>query len=239
MLVPVDLHIHSCLSPCADDDMTPNNLVNMAALAGVKILAVTDHNSALNLPACKTVADSIDIALLPGIETTTREEVHMLCYFPSVDAVLAFGGALRGRLGEVKNAPQLFGNQLILDEDDNVVGSEERLLIQATSLSVDAMAAMCREYGGLPVPAHINRGSNGLLNALGFLPKTRFAAVEVSRALPLSVGLDGYHELHSSDAHRLEALTEPTQHLELSEATAIAAFDMLRRWYNERPTANK
>ncbi|MDR1600769.1 MAG: PHP domain-containing protein [Oscillospiraceae bacterium] len=234
MLVPVDLHIHSCLSPCADDDMTPNNLARMAALAGIKLIAVTDHNCAMNLPACDAAARAAGVALLPGIEATTREEVHMLCYFPAVDAALEFGAELRGRLGPARNAPGLFGNQLIMDEEDNVVGIEERLLIQATSLSVDGMASLCLDRGGLPVPAHINRGNNGLLNVLGFLPRTRFAAVEVSRGLPVAASLDGYHELCSSDAHRLDALIAPTQLLELEEESARAAFALMRRWYEER-----
>ncbi|MDR0396005.1 MAG: PHP domain-containing protein [Oscillospiraceae bacterium] len=234
MLVPADLHIHSCLSPCADDDMTPFNLVNMAALAGIKILAVTDHNCAKNLPACKAAADAAGVALLPGIEATTREEAHILCYFPDVDAALAFGESLRGRLGSAPNVPRLFGNQIIMDENDGVIGHEDRLLIQATSLSVDAMAALCVDHGGMPVPAHINRGSSGLLNALGFLPGTRFAAVEVCRDLPITASLGGYNELHSSDAHRLEALAGPAQHLELDEVSAESAFNMLSRWYQER-----
>lgn len=229
MTVGVDLHLHSCLSPCADDEMTPNNLVNMAWLQGIQILAVTDHNSARNLPACAAVARQREIALLPGLEVTTREEVHCLCYFPELELALAFADTLYGHLGETPNVPRVFGNQWVMDEDDRVLATEPRWLPQATDWTLEELAQAAGRMGGLAVPAHINRGSNGLLVALGMLPPgLRFPALEISRDAPLpALDLSGTLILHSSDAHCLEAIQPPPCRLELPEPTARAAYDCL------------
>lgn len=229
MNVGVDLHVHSCLSPCADDDMTPNNLVNMAWLQGIQVLAVTDHNSTMNLPACMGVAKARGIALLPGIEVTTREDVHCLCYFRSLMQAMAFGEALYAHLGETLNVPRVFGNQWVLDGQDTLISQEPRWLVQATDLSLDALVRLAGDMNGLAVPAHINRGANGLLVALGMLPEnTRFAALELSPSAPMpTVDLQGYTTLLSSDAHRLEAIGPPPCTLELPEPSAEAVFDFL------------
>lgn len=232
MKVPVDLHIHSCLSPCADDDMTPNNIAGMAQIAGIAIIAVTDHNNAANLPAVAKCAEAYGVGLLPGIEVTTREDTHCLCYFGDVEAAVRFGATCESRLTNILNVPKLFGNQYIMNEDDEVVGSVEKLLINSTSFSIDELHRECHAVGGVVVPAHINRGGNGILQTLGFLPKSpRFAALEVSRTAPAPLcDLLGYHILNSSDAHRLTAMTEPAQYLDLEGASVSALFGLLKRW---------
>lgn len=206
----VDLHIHSCLSPCGDADMTPGNILGMAALKGLDAVAIADHNSALNLPAAQEIAGAYGVLLVPAMEITTREEVHLLGYFPDVRSAVACGEMLRAHLPKRKNKPALFGEQLILDADDRVIGAEEALLIGATDLSLTECAHLVRGYGGVPVPAHINRGANGLLMNLGFMPETpAFSAVEVWRALPCAPEpLEGRHILHSSDAHYLGDILE-------------------------------
>ncbi|MDR1570003.1 MAG: hypothetical protein LBS72_05895 [Oscillospiraceae bacterium] len=236
MKVPVDLHIHSCLSPCANDDMTPGNIAGMAALAGIRILAVTDHNCALNLPACEIAAQALGLQLLPGLEVTTREEAHCLCYFTTVENALNFGERIEAALGDAMNLPRLFGNQYVMNAADIITASVPKLLIQSTKLTLDELDSLARAHGGLLVPAHINRGSNGLLQCLGFLPDSpRFAALEVSPTAPAPLcDLRGHHILNSSDAHRLDAILEPAQYLELAEATTAALFDLMERWYRQR-----
>ena len=157
-----DLHIHSCLSPCGSDDMTPSNICGMAMLKGLNMIAVTDHNTARNLPAVKACADAYGLLLIPGMEITTREEVHLLGYFPTVDTALSFSEFLRGHMPNKKNKPSFFGNQLVMDEDDNVIAEEDELLIGAADLPLSELVKLIRETEGVPVPAHINRGSNGL-----------------------------------------------------------------------------
>ena len=145
-----DLHIHSCLSPCGDNDMTPGNILGMAVVKGLDMVAVTDHNAARNLPAAQKIADAYGLLLIPGMEITTREEVHMLGYFPSVETAVEFGDMLREHLPKKKNKPSFFGQQLILDEDDQVIGEEDALLIGATDFPLEAAAEKVREYGASP-----------------------------------------------------------------------------------------
>ncbi|MGI6707045.1 MAG: PHP domain-containing protein [Clostridia bacterium] len=125
MKAAVDLHIHSCLSPCADDDMTPNNIVNMALLKKLDIISVTDHNSAGNVAAVMEVAKDKDILILPGMEVNSREEVHLLCYFASLDSITAFDRFLYPYIPEVPNHKNIFGSQLLCNEQDKVIGEEK------------------------------------------------------------------------------------------------------------------
>ena len=129
-----DLHIHSCLSPCGDLLMTPNNIVGMAFIKQLDAIAVCDHNTAENLPAVKEVADMMGVLLLPGMELTTREEAHMLAYFPDVDSALAFSRFVHEHLPPIANRPEFFGRQVIMNSQDEEVGEEEKLLISALDL---------------------------------------------------------------------------------------------------------
>ena len=120
-----DLHIHSCLSPCGDELMTPNNIAGMAMLKGLDAIAVADHNSARNLPALSRTCAAMGVLLLPAMELTTAEEVHLLSYFPTVEAALDFSEELHGCLPPIQNRPDIFGPQQVLDEDDAQGGSED------------------------------------------------------------------------------------------------------------------
>ena len=227
-----DLHIHSCLSPCGDNDMTPGNILGMAVLKGLDMVAITDHNAALNLPAAQKIADAYGILLIPGMEITTSEEVHMLGYFPTVEAAVAFGEMLKGHMPKQKNKPSFFGCQLIMDEDDQVTGECDTLLIGASDFPLQEAAAQVRAFGGVPVPAHINRGSNGLLVNLGFLPaEPFFPTVEVWRDLPCPMeAMENKHVLHSSDAHYLENILEKESMLHLPEKSVTAFL----RWIDSK-----
>lgn len=134
----VDLHIHSCLSPCGDEDMTPNNIVNMALLKGLDFIAVTDHNSALNLPAVESLARKAGLGFLPGIEVNTKEEIHVLAYLPDVERALVLDEWIMKHLPPTPNREDFFGEQRILNEEDECVGKLDRLLIHATDLSLGA-----------------------------------------------------------------------------------------------------
>ena len=205
-----DLHIHSCLSPCGDELMTPNNIAGMAMLKGLDAIAVADHNSARNLPALSRTCAAMDVLLLPAMELTTAEEVHLLSYFPTVEAALDFSEELHGHLPPIQNRPDIFGPQQVLDEDDEQVGSEDLLLLNALSLSLDELVERINARGGAAVPAHINRGSNGLLINLGMMPpEPDFHVVEVwpdQPALPEAV--KDRRVLHASDAHQLGNIRE-------------------------------
>ena len=153
----------------------------------------------------KEAADYYGLILLPGLEITTREEVHMLGYFPTVELAVEAGEYFSSHLPPIKNKPGLFGNQYVMNTDDEVQAVEERMLIGATDLSLDDCAAYVRSHGGIAVPAHINRGSSGLLINLGFMPfEPEFPVVETALHLPLDErAVKGRMQLHSSDAHQL------------------------------------
>ena len=229
MNIYCDLHIHSCLSPCGDMLMTPNNIVGMAFIKQLDAIAVCDHNTAENLPAVKEVADMMGVTLLPGMELTTREEAHMLAYFPDVDSALRFSRLVHEHLPPVVNRPEFFGRQVIMNSQDEEVGEEERLLISALDWSFEECERQIHLHSGLCVPAHINRGSNGVLNALGFLPGgAKYDALEVSDAVAMPpVNISGYRTLRSSDAHYLENILEPTFQLEVREKSTQALFDAI------------
>lgn len=208
----VDLHIHSCLSPCADNDMTPANICGMAHLKGLQAIAVTDHNTARNLPYVKEAADYYGLILLPGMEVTTKEEVHLLGYFPTVEAAVEAGEFFSSHLPPMPNMPDFFGHQYVMNTDDEVLDEETRMLIGATDLDLSECTEAIHARGGIAVPAHINRGSNGLLVNLGMMPlEPEFRLVEVSASLPIDERiLNKRTVLHSSDAHQLGAISEAT-----------------------------
>ncbi|MBR3109061.1 MAG: phosphoesterase [Clostridia bacterium] len=225
-----DLHIHSCLSPCGDNDMTPGNILGMAVVKGLEIVAISDHNTARNLPAAEKIAEAYGLLLVPAIEITTSEEVHMLGYFPDVPTAVAFGEMLKAHLPPKKNKPAFFGEQLVMNEDDEVIDHEDALLIGATDLSLEQCAEKVRAVGGVPVPAHINRGSNGLLVNLGMMPSSPiFTTVEVWKDLPCPMeATENKHVLHSSDAHYLENIQEPEFSLRLPEKSVAALLEWMR-----------
>ena len=229
MKIYCDLHIHSCLSPCGDMLMTPNNIVGMAFIKQLDAIAVCDHNTAENLPAIKEAADMMGVVLLPGMELTTKEEAHMLAYFPDVESCLRFGRLVHEHLPPIKNRPEFFGRQVMMNAQDEEVGEEEKLLISALDWSFEECERQIHLHGGLCVPAHINRGSNGVLNALGFLPGgAHYDALEVSDAAPMpNVDIAAYRTLKSSDAHYLENILEPTFVLEVREKSLQAVFDAI------------
>ncbi len=235
-MIPVycDLHIHSCLSPCAQDDMTPWNIVGMAHLKGLEVIAITDHNLSRNLSQAFLAGQTYGVGIVGGIEITTREEVHMLGYFPSLALAIGAGEECYAHLPDTKNHPSLFGNQWITGDEDEPIEQVSKLLINATDLSVDDAVALIEKYEGIAIPAHINRGSNGMLGALGMMPPLpTFPVVEVYKALDCPQNaMDGRFVIHSSDAHRLEDLPERSYTLLAKEATAEAVFAQIKRHMN-------
>ncbi|MBS7262120.1 MAG: PHP domain-containing protein [Eubacteriales bacterium] len=226
-----DLHIHSCLSPCGGEDMTPNNIVNMALLKGLDIIAVTDHNTARNLPAVDALAREAGLCLVPGLEVTTAEDVHMLTYFPDVERALAFSDEIYGLLPDIPLNARFFGEQTIMNEEDEPVGSIDRLLISALSESIEQLTARARRHGGVCVPAHIDKESHGIIALLGFInPHLGFRTVEVSPR-GVAAGFSQYDPrlkvLSNSDAHDLGLILERVQPLELAEKSAACFLKYL------------
>ncbi|NLE70419.1 MAG: PHP domain-containing protein [Clostridiales bacterium] len=215
-----DLHLHSCLSPCADEDMSPANICAMARLKGLDLIALTDHNTGGNLAACFEAAQRQGLLFVPGMELCSKEEVHLLAYFPDVKAALQMDAAIRPLLPRANNRPDTFGRQLLMDSGDRVLGEEDALLIGALDAGLDQLTGMVRSLGGAAVPAHIHRGY-GLIQVLGFLPETpRFYAVE---AAPGQQVPEGCLALHNSDAHQLGMIQERLHSLPAMDVPALIA----------------
>lgn len=221
-----DLHIHSCLSPCGDNDMTPNNIVNMAKLLGLDVIAVSDHNSAQNLPAVCAAAQSAGIIAVPAIELNTAEEVHVLAFFYNLDDALEFSDFIYKYLPDVKNRPDIFGEQNILDKNDEKTGEVKKLLINALGLGLDALCAEIIKYNGILVPAHINKSSYSLISSLGFIPpEYGFKCVEVNGG-NLPCEFSG-NVIFDSDAHYLEHIHERVNYIDASEKSVKAVIESL------------
>lgn len=218
-----DLHMHSCLSPCADDDMTPANIAGMASLCGLQLIALTDHNTCGNCAALLQACRQYGIVGVPGMELTTSEEVHLVCLFPNMDRAQEFEAKVRESRLPIRNKPQVFGNQLYVDAEDNVLGEEPNLLIPATMLSLEDGTALALQCGGAAFPAHIDRPSNGIIGILGDLPeKPYFPTVELNdrenrEEYRAKYGLQDRRMLCSSDAHHLWAMREASESIELDD----------------------
>lgn len=227
MKVSYDLHIHSCLSPCGDNDMTPNNLVNMSAIKELDVIALSDHNTARNVRAAKKIADEVGILLIPGIEVCTNEEVHVLCLFETVEGCESFGEYLYELLPEIENEPAIFGEQRILDERDEQVGTLSKLLLNAADLSIDKLLQVLPCYGGFAIPAHVDRSSYSIISNLGFIPEDyHFPCIEVKNP-PFDCEFVG-RVITDSDAHYLEHIAEPEHFLEVSEKSIIGVLNALK-----------
>lgn len=229
-----DLHIHSCLSPCGDGDMTPNNIVNMARLAELDIIALTDHNTCGNCAAILQAAVGSGVTVLPGMELCTAEEAHVVCLFPALKAALAFAQRVRSSLPPIANRPDIFGEQLLMDAGDNVVGREDVLLTTASAIPVDDVPALVRSLGGAAFPAHIDRPSYSVTAALGDIPPVGFCAAEITAAgnveqmKTLYPSIANMPLLLDSDAHYLHQISEAGPWLDLpdrSPEAVIAALD--------------
>ena len=229
-----DLHVHSCLSPCADDDMTPANIAGMASLNGITLLALTDHNSAKNCPAFFEHCKRYGIVPVPGMELTTSEDVHVICLFPTLEAALEMDRIAEEKLIKVKNRPEIFGRQIVVDVNDEPVSEVEDLIINATSLDLNAACDTVLSLGGVAYPAHIDRQANGIVSILGTFPDVpAFSAYELNEGdnteeyVGMFPILSGLRRVVSSDAHRLWDLSDGSESFDLCDDPYSS--DLVRR----------
>ena len=235
-----DLHLHSTLSPCGDEDNTPNNICGMASLCGLKILALTDHNTAKNCPAFFHAARKYDIIPIAGMELTTSEDVHIVCLFKNLDDALSFDKYVEENRMKIKNRPEIFGNQTVMNENDEPIGEVENLLINASNISCDEVCSVVSSFGGICYPAHIDRDANGIIAVLGTIPDSGFSLYELHD----SDNIEEYSERYSipkdrfiisSDAHYLTDMRDGECFFEIDcdeqdeEAIRHALFDYFRR----------
>lgn len=205
-----DLHVHTVLSPCAGYQMVPELIVARARECGLNMLAITDHNSGENAIAVMSAATESGVAILPGMEVESREGVHILTIFDTAASLAQWQAQVYASLPDRENDERAFGAQLIVDAEGNLVSVNRRLLITSVDLKIDDIVEMVRECGGISIPSHVDRPSNGLLGVLGLIPEgLEVPAMEISprltpeRAVEMYPALAGRTLVRSSDAHAL------------------------------------
>ncbi len=235
-----DLHIHTVLSPCGSLEMSPRNIIQQALEKGIDIIGITDHNSTRQCQAVVNEAVKSGITVFCGAEVTTKEEVHCLAFFENFDILKAFQDYLDNHLPEIMNNPDIFGYQVVVDEEENIVFEEARLLISGLNQSIDQLEAEIHKLGGIFIPAHVNRPKYSLISQLGFIPPDlRADAFELSKHVETEEFLKKYPYLRgktfvrNSDAHHPETIGESFTILVMEEAT-IAEFRMALRNENGR-----
>ncbi len=220
-----ELHVHTVLSPCAEVEMIPPLIVNEAQQRGINLIAVTDHNATANIAAVQKAAERTGLVVLPGMELQTREEVHVLCLFDTLEQANQWQQMVDGLLPDIVNRPEHFGEQFVVDESGEFIRREPRLLITSANISFDDTLAQVLSLGGLAIPAHVDRLSFGLIAVLGFIPfDVQIDALEISRHTNTTEVVRKYPQcanfplVQGGDAHRLDELMGANQ-FEISTPT--------------------
>ncbi len=221
----VDTHVHTCLSPCAELDMHPAALVDAAVRAGLDSVAVCDHNSAENVGAVQRAGMSAGLSVIPGIEITSAEEVHILGLLPDLEAAMALQAKIYKSLPG-RNDEKAFGMQVIANEFAEVLGFNERLLSGATTMNVEGVVAAIHEVDGLAVASHVDREGFGIVGQLGFIPPgLALDAIEVSQRMPMPLARTTfapkgeYSILCASDAHEPKDIARAATYILMESAT--------------------
>ena len=232
-----DLHIHTCLSPCADLTMSPKRIVNRAMKKKLDIIGICDHNSAENVQATVNAACKNDLTVLPGMEITSIEEVHVLALFNETEQVLNLQETIYANLIPGENKKELFGEQIVANEFDEVEGYNNKLLIGATTLNLAEIVKTIHTYGGLAIASHIDRESYSIIGQLGFIPEDlnidaleispRTTSAQINARIP---NILKYPLITSSDAHFLEDIGKATTSFLLAQPS----FDEIKMAFSHR-----
>jgi 3',5'-nucleoside bisphosphate phosphatase len=220
-----DLHVHTVLSPCAAVEMIPPLIVRAALEKEINMIAITDHNSTFNIQSVQKAAAGTDLKVLPGVELQTREEVHVLCLFDELSQVEEMQTVIDIHMPELKNYPDIFGEQYVVDETGDFIRSEERLLSSSVNLTLNEAWENVNRLGGLFIPAHINRHLFGLLAVLGFIPTDiPIEVLEISR--------------HISPVEAVQKFPSLAQYCIIQDGDVHHLYDFLgsTEWKLEQPT---
>lgn len=211
-----ELHVHTVLSPCAGVEMIPPLIVSKSLENGIQLIAITDHNASANIPAVMKAAQGTGLVVLPGMELQTKEEVHLLCLFDTLEQVATWQAKVDALLPNLPNNIEYFGEQFVVDSTGEFIRREERLLLNSANITLDEAAAQVTALGGLAIPAHIDRQANGLIAILGLIPPG-FEALEISRHITPEAAqqkypqVKGYPLLQSGDVHLLDGFIGTTR----------------------------
>lgn len=232
MKLKYDLHIHTALSPCADEDNTPNNILNMSLINELDIIAITDHNTCENVWAVIEVAKDKDIIVIPGMEIETKEEIHAVCLFSDLNDVYNVQEIIFKNLPNLANREEIFGKQTLLNGKDESIGQLDRLLMFATNLSIDDLVYQVSEHNGIVIPAHIDRPSYSVISNLGMIPTNlKLSTLEISRFAKYDEyarQYETYQIIQNSDAHELGYIGICNQSIEVKEKSIEAIMEKLK-----------
>ena len=233
MILRADFHIHSCLSPCGDLAMSPSVIAKTLRARGIALAALTDHNSALNCPAFKIACEREGVVPLFGMEAQTSEEVHILCLFSRLSTALDFGAELYAMLPNIINQPEKTGDQVFVNEDDEVLGEVEKYLVVSTAYDIYSLADRVHALGGLVIPAHADRMAFSLTSQLGYIPDGEWDAIEMLRPpAPADESAAPSNKFgafprkpvtQSSDAHFVEHIARRSFALDIESASLVQA----------------
>ena len=231
-----DLHVHTCLSPCADEEMSPANIVRTAVEAKLDIIAVADHNSGKNAQAVIEAAADLPLTVIGGMEVQSREEVHLLSFFGSVESLIEWDSYIYEYLPDVRNDPEVFGYQPIVDKEGYVLRFEEKLLINSLDLSLEEVVRGIKDREGVCIPAHVDRESFSITGQLGYIPPDLpIAAVEITGGQS-GKRPEGYEVVTASDAHFLREIGQKRTLFLLEAPTLEEIGRGLRREGDRRVT---
>lgn len=221
-----DLHIHSVLSPCGDLEMSPLHIIEAAVQQGLDVIAITDHNHTGHNRLAREIGQEQNVFVIYGAEVTTSEEVHCLSFFDTDEQLVAFQDYIDRHLPIVGNDPGLFGHQVIVDREEQIIKEIGHSLYPGLRQQISDVAETVHQLGGLFVPAHVDRRMNGMYSQLGFFPEDLKAdAVEIFRNTDRATALKdhpellGYQLLKNSDAHFIEDIGRCTSLLEMEECS--------------------
>ncbi len=208
--------------------MIPPLIVERALDAGLDLIAITDHNASANAGAVIDAARATGLKVLPGIELQTREEVHLLCLFDSLEALAIWQSEVDTALPNLRNRAETLGEQFVVDAAGDFVQREERLLLVSANIALEDAAARVKTLGGIAIPAHIDRPANGLIALLGFVPpQLSAAALEISPNISCAAARARFHLpadaalIRSSDAHWLDAIGSAVTEFELEGGRSV------------------
>lgn len=227
MKITYDLHIHSALSPCADDQMTPANIVGWAKLGEIDAVAIADHNAIANVKVAMAIGDAYGVVVVPAMELQTAEDIHVLCLFDNFENLQGFYDSID--FADIQNREEIFGEQWIMDEDDNVIATEPRMLLVASGISVEDVTLLANEFDGIAIPAHIDREENGMVAILGTVTED-FCVVELSPTADENIKKHCQNRkvITDSDAHVLEDIGKAHGSLDVDELSAKGILKALR-----------
>ncbi|GHV36308.1 histidinol-phosphatase [Bacteroidia bacterium] len=228
-----DLHIHSFLSPCGDLSMSPQNIVDKALEKGLDIIGIADHNSTRQANLVKKIGEKNGLFVLVGCEISSKEEAHCLAFFETETQRIQMQNILDKHLPNIANDEERFGYQIVVDENEDIVYEEPKLLISALDLSLDELYDIVHNIGGIFIPAHVDKKTTSLMSQLGFVPPeikadalelTKF--METDKFLKRFPYLKKFKFLHSSDAHFIDIVGERYTEMELPSRS----FENVKNW---------